>query len=387
MNTMMDLIQNKHKMKKSTSFDQNKIKIVCDKLCDRIEDLLEHFNLEYKINNKFITMSCPIHGGDNHGALNLYYTGDYYRGNWKCRTHHCEEVFKSSIIGFIRGVLSNRDHNWSKDGDPGCSFNEALNYGMNFLNLSPKDIKVNNKDKDKNAFVNNVKIFSNKNSIQTNRITRSNIRQNLQTPSNYFLKRNFSKEILDKYDVGDCCNHNKEMFNRAVVPVYDIDHKYMVGCTGRSFFDKCSHCSGYHSGNCPNKDDLSRYSKWKHNFGFKTQEHVYNYLYAKKYIASTGTVILVESPGNVWRLEENHIHNSVALFGANLTDRQKTILDISGAMSIISIMDNDEAGQKAAKLIYDKCHKTYNVKNILLSKNDIADMSPEEIYQEIRSKL
>ena len=276
MNTMMDLIQNKHKMKKSTSFDQNKIKIVCDKLCDRIEDLLEHFNLEYKINNKFITMSCPIHGGDNHGALNLYYTGDYYRGNWKCRTHHCEEVFKSSIIGFIRGVLSNRDHNWSKDGDPGCSFNEALNYGMNFLNLSPKDIKVNNKDKDKNAFVNNVKIFSNKNSIQTNRITRSNIRQNLQTPSNYFLKRNFSKEIFDKYDVGDCCNHNKEMFNRAVVPVYDIDHKYMVGCTGRSFFDKCSHCSGYHSGNCPNKDDLSRYSKWKHNVGFKTQEHVYN---------------------------------------------------------------------------------------------------------------
>lgn len=380
---MMNLIQNKHKMKKSTSFDQNKIKVICDKLCDRIEDLLEHFNLEYKINNKFITMSCPIHGGDNSSALNLYHTGDYYRGNWKCRTHHCEEVFKSSIIGFIRGILSNKNHNWSKDGDPGCSFNEALNYAVDFLNLSLKDIKINNKDKDKNIFVNNVKIFTHKNNTTTNQISRNNIRQNLKVPSDYFLKRNFSIDILDKYDVGDCYNHNKEMFNRAVVPVYDIDHKYMVGCTGRSIFEKCQHCSGYHSGNCPNKEDLWKYSKWRHNFGFKTQQHLYNYWYAKKHIINTGTVILVESPGNVWKLEENNIHNSLALFGANLTDRQKTILDMSGAMNIITIMDSDEAGQKAAKLIYDKCYKTYNVKNILLSKNDIADMNSKEIDEEI----
>ncbi|NDC71851.1 MAG: hypothetical protein EBZ62_00150, partial [Sphingobacteriia bacterium] len=34
------------------------------------------------------------------------------------------------------------------------------------------------------------------------------------------------------------------------------------------------------------------------------------------------TAIIVESPGNVWRLEENGIHNSVALFGSSLSDRQ-----------------------------------------------------------------
>lgn len=380
----MNLMQKTHKMKKSTSFDQNKIKIICDKLCDRIEDLLISFDLEYKINSKFITMSCPIHGGDNSTALNLYHTGDHYRGNWKCRTHHCEEVFKSSIIGFIRGILSNKKYNWSKDGDPGCSFQEALNYGTEFLNVSLKDIKINHTYKDKNTFINNVKIFNNKEHNNKNCINRQNIRKNLNIPSQYFIQRNFSKAILDKYDVGDCYNTGKEMHNRAVVPVYDIDHKYMVGCTGRSIFEKCNSCGYYHNNQCPDTDNLWKYSKWRHNFGFKTQEHLYNYWYSKKYIQNSGTVILVESPGNVWRLEENGIHNSVALFGSNLTDRQKTILDMSGAMNIISIMDNDDAGVKAAKLIYDKCHKTYNIKNISLSKNDIADMTENEIEQEIK---
>lgn len=379
-----NLAYNKQKMKKSTSFDQNKIKIICDKLCDRIEDLLSHFGLEYKINGKFVSMSCPIHGGDNSSALNLYHVGDFYRGNWKCRTHHCEETFKGSILGFIRGILSNRNHNWSKDGDPGCSFQEALDYATNFLNLSIDDIKISKNIKDKNTFINNVKLLQHPTSNQSKGLSRSQIRKSLTLPSDYFIGRGFSKEILDKYDVGDCNNANKEMYNRAVVPVYDIDHKYMVGCTGRSIFEKCDNCKGFHSGSCPNKDDIWKYSKWKHNTGFKTQEHLYNYWYAKKYIMNSGVVILVESPGNVWKLEENNIHNSVALFGSNLTDRQKTILDMSGAMTIITIMDNDDAGKKASKGIHDKCHKTYNIKNIIISKNDIAEMTAQEIEREIK---
>jgi hypothetical protein len=336
------------------------------------------------MNGKFISMSCPIHGGDNNSALNLYHTGDHYRGNWKCRTHHCEEVFKSSIIGFIRGILSNREHNWSKDGDKTSSFQDALNYATNFLNLSINDIHINKNTKDKNTFISNVKLLQHNNQKTNNGIMRSSIRKSLNIPSPYFISRGFSKEILDKYDVGDCDNSNKEMYNRAVVPVYDIDHKFMVGCTGRSIFEKCTECKAFHDNECPNGEESWKHSKWRHNAGFKTQEHLYNYWYAKKHIIESAIVILVESPGNVWKLEENKIHNSVAIFGSNLTDRQKTILDMSGAMTIITIMDNDEAGKKATKTIYDKCHKTYNIKNISLSKNDIADMTSEEIEREIK---
>jgi 5S rRNA maturation endonuclease (ribonuclease M5) len=383
----MNSILSKQRMKKSTSFDQNKIKIICDKLCDKIEDLLDHFDLEYKLNHKFISMSCPIHGGDNNGALNLYHVGDSYRGNWKCRTHQCEKVFKSSIIGFIRGILSNRNNNWSKDGDDGCSFQTALDYAVNFLELSMDDIKINKASKDKNTFISNSKILCNNKQNKASGLPRKSVYSHLKIPSEYFIGRNFSTEILKKYDVGECINSNKEMFNRAVVPVYDTDHKYMVGCTGRSIFEKCQSCGSYHDKSCPDKENKWKYSKWKHNYGFKTELHLYNYWYAKKHISETGAVIVVESPGNVWRLEENGIHNSVAIFGSSLTDRQKTILDMSGAMTIITIMDNDEAGRGGASIIYEKCHKIYNIKNIQISKKDIAEMDPIEIEKEIKKYL
>lgn len=94
-------------MKKSRSYDQYQLKELSYLVCDNIEDLFSVLNISsYKISGNMISMSCPIHGGDNDSALNLYHEGDSYRGNWKCRTHQCEQVFKSSIIGFIRGCLS-----------------------------------------------------------------------------------------------------------------------------------------------------------------------------------------------------------------------------------------------------------------------------------------
>ena len=327
-------------------------------------------------------MSCPIHGGDNDSALNLYYTGDTYRGNWNCRTHHCEHIFKGSIIGFIRGILSHQKYVWTKNTDDVVSFQEALDYATDFLNLSLPDIKVSVNEQEKSTFIKNSKILSSDN-IDKNKsgITRSMVRKNLEIPSKYFLDRGFSQEILNKYDVGDCVSTNKEMSNRAVVPIYDIDYHSMIGCTGRIVFNECPKCGGYHNSSveCDYKT-----SKWRHSAGFKTQETLYNLWFAKEYIKKTGCVIIVESPGNVWKLEQNNIHNSVAIFGSNLSDRQKTLLDISGAMSIIVIMDNDDAGEKARQQIYNKCHRTYNIHNIRINKNDIAEMSDIEIQEQIR---
>ncbi len=213
----------KRKMNKSISIDQNKIKVLCDRICDRIEDLLDHFHLDYKDNGRFMTMNCPIHGGDNDTALNLYYTGDTYRGNWKCRTHHCEEVFKGSIIGFIRGLLSRQNYAWTKNGDSTCSFNEAVDFATQFLNLSLKDIKISTTEKDKNSFIAQSKLLTKPVENDIPQIKRSTVRNNLRIPSQYFLNRGFSADVLDKYDVGDCISNNKEMSNRAVVPIYDID--------------------------------------------------------------------------------------------------------------------------------------------------------------------
>ena len=81
----------------------------------------------------------------------------------------------------------------------------------------------------------------------------------------------------------------------------------------------------------------------------------------------------------MWRLEESGIHNSVALFGSSLHDKQKLLIDLSGAMNIYLLMDNDEAGKKASQNIFEKCYKTYNIFNIEIDHNDVAEMRVGEV--------
>jgi 5S rRNA maturation endonuclease (ribonuclease M5) len=372
--------------KRYRSYNQQQLKVLSDRLCDEIESLLSYFGVEYKVFSKMITMSCPIHGGDNNSALNLYPEGDRYRGNWKCRTHQCEQLFKSSILGFIRGVISHQEHNWTSDGDPTCSFEEALEFAQKFINQNLDDIKIDKKHQEKNNFINTVNyINTSTSSINVNKVSRTQVQKALNIPSKYFINRGYTENILKKYDVGDCIINGKEMYKRAVVPVYDIDNKHMVGCTGRSIHEKCSLCKSYHDDQttCPNDNELWLSSKWRHSKDFKTQEYLYNFWFAKEYISKQQYVILVESPGNVWRLEESDIHNSVAIFGSSLSDKQKMLLDISGALSVILLMDNDEAGHKAREAIIKKCSKTYNIFTINISKNDVGSMSTEEIKSEI----
>lgn len=375
-----------NKPKKSRSYDQTKLKYISDMLCDNIEELLSTLGIEsYKNLGKMISMSCPIHGGDNETALNIYHQGDYYRGNWKCRTHQCEETFMGSVLGFIRGCLSKNHHNWQKPGDPMCSFQEALDFATSFIQEDWDSIKVSRKSKEKITFVNTVKYISGSEKTDIPKISRDLIRKSLQIPSNYFINRGFNSTTLINYDVGECVLPGKEMHDRAVVPIYDTDFKYMVGCTGRSIYEKCGKCKAYHnqSESCPASENLWKYSKWRHSAGFKTQEYLYNYWIAQHKIKETSAVILVESPGNVWRLSEAGIINAVAIFGSSLSDRQKMILDTSGAMTIISIMDNDDAGRKAATHIRQKCEKTYNIINININHEDIATMSIDQIKSEI----
>lgn len=378
-----------NKTKKFRSYSQAKIKAVCDELCDNIDLLCDAFDLNCKHTNKMITMACPIHGGDNESALNLYYTGDSYRGNWVCRTHHCEKIFQPSIIGFLRGILSVQKNNWTKNGDEIYSFDATMETALQILNKNINDIKINHTNIEKKNFIKNIQMISPAVTNTNNLPSRHTVRKALEIPAKYYMQRGYSQNILDKYDIGFCHNHNKEMFDRVVVPIYDKDHNYMVGCSGRSIYEKCSKCSYYHNptSECIKHEYGWKYSKWKHNKDFKAKDHLYNLWFAKDYIIKTGIAIIVESPGNVWRLEEAGIKNSVAIFGTSLGDRQKMLLDCSGAMSLLILLDNDEAGKIGAQQIYDKCYRTYNIKTLSIETNDIGDMTIESIQNTIKPQV
>lgn len=372
--------------KKSRLYNQQELKSICDLLCDNIESVLSALDIhDYRDNSKMISMKCPIHDGDNESALNLYYEGDTYRGNWKCRTHQCEKHFKSSILGFIRGVMSTQKKNWCQEGDKTCSFGEAIEFSKSLLGIDNKSVLVNNASQDKNNFARIVGKIVNK-PLEDKKITRKSVIKNISIPSDYYIQRGFSKETLSRYDVGLCENKEKPMYNRVVVPIYDDTGEFLVGCTGRSIFDKCGVCQSYHHPEyqCPSKEKSWQFSKWKHSMGFKSQNYLYNFWNAKEHIFKDSYAIIVESPGNVWKLEENGIHNSVAVFGCNMSDRQKLILDSSGAMTLFIIMDNDEAGKRATEEIQQKCENTYTVYVPQISANDIAEMTSEQINTEIK---
>jgi 5S rRNA maturation endonuclease (ribonuclease M5) len=378
---MDSLLMKMKNQNQSHSIDQNQLKSLGDGLCDNIEELFEFFNIEYRQTDKMLISSCPIHGGDNITAFNIYPNGDNYRGNWKCRTHQCESVFMPSIIGFVRGVLSNQKHHWQKNGDETVSFGETLKFIKQFLQKK-EGLKKHKpfKNNEQNNFIKNIKKIGNKLSVK-----RSVVRQSLIIPAKYYIHRNYSNEILDKYDVGLCLTKGKPMYGRAVVPIYDHKYQHMIGCTGRSIYEKCGNCSHYHneSHKCPDISNLWKYPKWKHSKGFKAEDSLYNFWFAKEYIEKSKTAIIVESPGNVWRLEENGIHNSVAIFGASISNKQKLILDTSGAMNIIILTDNDVAGEKAKEQIISKFKQTYKIFCPQIYKNDVGDLSKEEIESQI----
>ncbi len=311
-------------MKKSPSrakidLSKPKIDILCQKLSERVEEILDFFGIEYEQYDNRIAAACPIHDGDKTDALTIFTSGDNVVGNWYCWTNHCEKEYVNTMLGTAFVACAS---NLLKKSKP-----------------TPKGI------------------------------SRDMVRQGLQRPVDFYLKRGFLEETLDTFDVGICINSNKLMYNRVVVPVYDDSHQYMVGCVGRSLEDNPST------------------QKWINSKGFNSGAHLYNYWMAKKEISRTETIVLVEGQGDVWRLWEAGIRNAVGMFGCHLTDYQQISIEKSGAMNIVVLTDNDEAGIKAASSIKEKCGRLFNLHFPQLPKKDVGDMSTDEIEEQLKPQI
>jgi 5S rRNA maturation endonuclease (ribonuclease M5) len=281
----------------------------------------------------------------------------------------------------IRGFLSRLKYKWNKVGDKEATFNETVDFLLKFLNQDYGKLVEENVDLEKIKFATNVKLFDRYklNNNKKTGLSRESVRSKLHIPSEYHKKRGYGEKILDRYDVGLCMDSNKPMFQRSVVPIYDEDSNY-VGCTGRSIFEKCTDCGYYHNPeiNCHPSH------KWIHSKGFLKSNHLYNFNNAKQFIKESHIAVVVESPGNVWRLEEAGIHNSVAIFGSSMNIEQKILLDQSGAMSLIVIMDNDDGGKLGIRQIKELCERTYRLYFPTFNENDLGDMSVDRITDDIK---
>lgn len=350
---------------------------ISEQLRDRIEDVLETLEIEdYIVLGDRITFPCPVHGGDSEEGCSVFIGDKAYVLNWKCFTHHCELDFGTNIFGFIRGVLQSKSNDEVKHG-------HAISWAEKFLNYSLEEKPIDEYYTEKKGFAHSVNTLAMERSVVTTTVRPEEIRKKLQIPSEYYLKKGYSNYVLDRYDVGECFDKQKPMYNRVVVPVYDDNYDYMVGCVGRTLNPKCCECGFWHQESfpCPtNKYDKFRCRKWINSKGFKSESYFYNYWFARSSILEKQTVILVEGQGDVWRIVESGFDNVLGLFGTSLTDQQKLILEKSGALNIVLFTDPDEAGKKAAENIRDMCGYMYNFYNIK-SNEDPGDLTTEQIKE------
>lgn len=312
------------------------------KVTENLDRILDAFGIEYREFSNMFRCACPIHDGDNPTSLCIYKES----GAWRCFTGGCHEKYGANTLGLIRGLLS-------KDRE--ASVNEAINFiedmiggKLEFSDTTPMNYHLLYKDK-----VNN-----------QSKVTRQAIRKRLEIPAEYFINRGFSNNVLDKYDVGLCKNKKSQFYNRCVVPIYDISYNNVIGYSGRDITERSK-------------------VKWLHSH-FPRESTLYNSWFAKDIIKQENTCILVESPGNIWRLEEAGIHMGLAMFGTELSFNQMRLLSQLSVLNLVLLLDNDQAGKNATARIVKKLKGLYNIIIPEIKYGDVAECPIDYLKENLK---
>tara|TARA_R110002167_G_scaffold70964_1_gene200412 strand:- start:12121 stop:13182 length:1062 start_codon:yes stop_codon:yes gene_type:complete len=340
---------------------KEKISSISNEIFNNIHLFLKYFNIDHIEYPNRIAFPCPVHGGDSLEGCCIFTDGNTSKGNWCCWTNHCEEEFIKTMFGFVRGIMSERQGQT-------VAMNEVADF---CLDLLKKDISELESVVQRSF--NCMDTFSKKVERKLIEIDRTEILSRLAIPSDYYIGRGYSDEVLSLFDVGECLSVGQPMSGRVVVPLYDEDGNY-VGCSGRAI-----------------KEHLS--PKWLYGKGFK-KNILYGLNLAKEAIINTGTVVIVEGQGDVWKAFQAMLNMTVGVFGTTITEDQLILLEKSGAINMVVLTDYDEAGIKAAKKIEEKCGRRFNyirpnltpwfdMAKIPMSQRDVGIMSVQEIKAEI----
>jgi hypothetical protein len=162
------------------------------------------------------------------------------------------------------------------------------------------------------------------------------VRKVLEIPSPYYVKRGFSPAILDAFDVG----HSRRL-KCSIIPLYDDSGQICTGHFKRSEKPLCDHCQKCHF---PTERCHVGQSKWRISAGFPQTKYLYNYAAALS--SNEPFVLVVEGPGDVFRLAEAGLP-AVAIMGRFLQPMQAATLAYLAKKVIISF-DNDSLDTGAA---------------------------------------
>ncbi len=337
----------------------------------KLEELvLKEFGFKINFQHGMHSSICPIHNSSRLDALSMYNNQGTIK--WSCFSKKCHDLFIGSSIGFIRGLLSKRN-GWAERGDVAVSFAETIQFIRE--KLRGEIIQIAQIPKIPEEII-----------LGDIKVPREEVRKRLRIPSPYFVKRGFCPKVLDFYDVGPSFSPSNKTFFREIVPIYHPNESYCLGCTARTVFPICPVCQCYHDpkGKHIPSDFARLYSKWK-NLNFKMRYSLYNYWNLPPKLSS---LIIVEGPGNVWKLVEAGIKNVVGIYSAaRINEYKEKLIKEKGVDHLYLGFDNDDAGdyafQENGRLLWEK----FNIHKLTPTKNDFGDMTADEIKKYVLPQI
>jgi len=332
-------------------------------IMNNLSKILDSLNVEYTEDSHKFCLACPIHNSDNPDSVYIYKTKKGKYNKFVCWSHRCAHGYNTvlDLVSFI----SNKD------------LYETIEYIEKIANQ-----KVGTVNDTKRDLVNFIRQNSEQQKEKRPVCSSELYYKKMEIPAEYYLKRGFSFDVLYEFGVGICRVPTHEMYLRVIVPIFDENKENVLGYVGRSLYNKCNICGKFHSSNklCPtNKIENKWSNKWINSYNFSTGNYLYNYWNAKKHCEDS--IIIVEGQGDIWRLHEAGIHNAVGIFGCELTENQRNLLDELGVYTLNIALDNDEAGINGKIKIIERYSRYYNINLIEYGEKDIGDMSIESVKQ------
>jgi len=354
-------------------FNRAETSFIEDRAKDRISEIFDALGLDYRERVDYLQCACPIHQGDNQRAL--YWA--FNLGRFRCTTRQCHNDIvtgpSSSVFGLVRGAMSVRtEKKWS--------FQKSVMFVAKVLGLEQTTLDEETEEEIEIGKIVRQHKKKQRLKIKDTGNLLSDVVGQLRPDDVYYPERGVSQDIIHRYHISWCDNKHKMFYNRAFFPVLDETGKIVMGWSARSRWKECKKCELYHDPDIECPQPARQYMKWLHSPGFQSGHCLYNSWFAKHSIGKTGVAIVCESPGNCWAYEQAGIPNSVGTFGVDFKDHQTKLLQKMGAINLIFVLDNDEAGERARKTIEKQLE--YYFRLIFYTPdnvNDVAELLPQEI--------
>lgn len=301
---------------------------------EKITKVLDALRIDYRERYQYVTAACPIHNGDREDAWSWHLDKEI----WQCFSRGCQDNYSKDVFGLVMGILD-------------CKFPDACKFIEKVVAKDGIDISKLAEMHANKQFVKSVK--------KKEQIIYPEEALSKLSYHGYLEGRGYPKKLIEDYHIGITSDRYKLMSHRIIIPIRNINSQ-IVGFTGRSLF--------------PNWKEKG-IAKWVHSKGFVGGENLFNIDRAKKYIEKTKSVILVEGPLDVLRLEHAGVHNSVAVFGRRLHNGQIALLAKCGTENLIVAFDADNAGKSGAEYALNTAKAFFNINIVDLKNGDVGDLT------------